>query len=350
MDDSLLLLGVTIGLGFAAGLNLYAVVLVLGLGAHLGLVHLPISLEGLAPLGHPSVVLLAGACYAAQFLADKVRWLDSGWDVVHGVIRPLGAVAVALAVVGPIGSATEIAAVALAGVIAAATHAAKSGVRLVANSVPEPLSNIALSLVEDALAIGGTWLAVHHPAVAGPAVALAVAGLLARAPSLARVAAVQAWAVIGLLRGALGGAPRDQRVDLPVSHAPLLAAGSPIDFAIRCAAGGGFGMRRHDMGFLCLAGGELLFVTRQGHRLRGFPIDLAELEEIRLRPGPALDRLTLRSGVAHAHFLVFKDAGPALEWAVRRLGRARAEMRARTPVELRPASVRFARRVRRHVA
>ena len=147
--EILSVLALAIGFGFAAGINLYAAVLTVGLGAHLGLVQLPVQLDGLAALAHPSIVLLAATGCLAQFLADKVRWLDSGWDVVHAVIRPAGATLIALALVGEADSAFDAVAIGLAAAAAAATHAAKAGLRLVVNSVPEPLSNVAVSLVEE---------------------------------------------------------------------------------------------------------------------------------------------------------------------------------------------------------
>src|SRR5262245_42379650 len=207
--EILALLGVTVGLGFAAGINLYAAVLTIGLGAHLGLVQLPAQLDGLSALGHPSVLLLAGAFSLAQFLADKVRWLDSGWDVVHAAIRPAGAMLLALAVVAPVDSALEAVLIALGGAAAACAHAAKAGLRLAINSIPEPLSNVGVSLVEDGLVVIGTWIAVHHPTTALPAVgALSlVAGALA--PWLVRVARVESWALAALLRNWFARAERE---------------------------------------------------------------------------------------------------------------------------------------------
>jgi len=330
--ESLSVLALAIGLGFAAGINLYAAVLTVGLGAHLGLVQLPAQLDGLAVLAHPSIALLAATGWLAQFLADKVRWLDSGWDVVHGAIRPAGAALIALALVGEVGSAFAAVAIALAAAAAVATHAAKAGLRLVVNSIPEPLSNIAVSLVEDGVVVVGTWLAVHHPLGAIPVVLVVGLGLGALAPSLARVAGVEATALLALVRSWLAPCAQEPAAELPRSHAGLLpppvAGAADTRFALRCASGGGTGTRRHDLGFLCMGGGELLFVTRQGGRVRGFPIDLSRLEEIRYRSGPALNRLTLRAGVSHAHFLVFKDGAARLDEAVHRLRRAHASARA----------------------
>jgi hypothetical protein len=331
--ESLSALALVIGLGFAAGINLYAVVLTVGLGAHLGLVQLPVQLDALAVLGHPSIVLLAATGWLVQFLADKVRWLDSGWDVVHCAIRPAGAVLIAVALVGEIDSVFGATAIGLAAAAAVATHAAKAGLRLVVNSIPEPLSNIAVSLVEDGVVVVGTWLAVHHPLGAIPGVLVLGLGLGALAPSLARVAGVEASALLALLRSWLAPGAQEPAAEPPRSYAGLLPppvadAAADTRFALRCASGGGTGTRRHDLGFLCMGGGEVLFVARQGGRVRGFPIDLSRMDEIHYRPGPALDRLTLRAGVSHAHFLVLKDRAARLDEAVHRLRGAHAAARA----------------------
>src|SRR5262249_39558038 len=83
MMETVALLGTTMGLGFVAGINLYATVLAIGLGVQLGLITLPSHLAGLAVLGHPLVVVAAGLCYTVEFFADKVPWVDSVWDVIH---------------------------------------------------------------------------------------------------------------------------------------------------------------------------------------------------------------------------------------------------------------------------
>src|SRR5262245_37984591 len=143
------LLGTAMGLGFVSGINLYATVLAVGWGINLGLIRLAPDLAGLAVLGHPLVLTVAGLCYTVEFFADKIPWLDTTWDALHTFIRPLGAALVASAALGQVDPALQLAAVLLAGAAALSTHATKAGVRLVANASPEPFSNIALSLFED---------------------------------------------------------------------------------------------------------------------------------------------------------------------------------------------------------
>src|SRR5215210_2138927 len=159
------LLGSTMGLGFVSGLNLYAAVLTVGLGIRLGLIHPHAGLSHLEVLTNPYVLGTAGVLYAIEFIADKVPWVDSLWDSVHTLIRPLGAAALGATAMGPMDPATRSMVMLLAGGVALSSHSTKAGTRLAANHSPEPFSNIALSLLEDGLAVVGTWLAVSHPYV-----------------------------------------------------------------------------------------------------------------------------------------------------------------------------------------
>jgi hypothetical protein len=149
-------------LAWASGLRLYLVAFALGLAGHFGWVALP---PGLEVLQHPYVIAAAGFMLAVEFLADKVPWLDSFWDQAHTFIRiPAGAL-LAAGATGDTVNAVTIAAGLLGGTITAGTHFAKAGSRLAVNASPEPFTNWAASFTEDALVLGGTWLAIAHPAV-----------------------------------------------------------------------------------------------------------------------------------------------------------------------------------------
>jgi hypothetical protein len=143
-----------------AGINLYATVLVLGLAARLDWVELPGYLD---PLASNWVIGGAAALYLLEFLADKIPWVDSLWDAVHTLVRPIGAAIVALAALGPASPGMEALAVLLGGAIGASTHAAKAGTRLVVNVSPEPASNIMVSLAEDGFVVGLVLLLLTHP-------------------------------------------------------------------------------------------------------------------------------------------------------------------------------------------
>lgn len=149
-------------LAWASGLRLYLVVFMLGLAAHFQYIELP---PGLHVLAHPYVIGAAGFMLAAEFLADKVPGFDTVWDAIHTFIRiPAGAL-LAAGATGADVNAFTVAAGLLGGAITAGTHFAKTGTRAALNTSPEPFSNWGASFTEDAMVVGGTWLAFAHPAI-----------------------------------------------------------------------------------------------------------------------------------------------------------------------------------------
>ena len=149
-------------LAWGAGLRLYLVVFALGLAGSLGWLPLP---EHLGLLASPIVIGAAGFMALVELFADKLPWLDSLWDGLQTFIRIPAGAALAAGVFGDAGMATAFAAALLGGSVTAATHFSKAGARAAANTSPEPFSNVGLSLAEDAMVIGGSWLAVAYPAV-----------------------------------------------------------------------------------------------------------------------------------------------------------------------------------------
>lgn len=149
-------------LAWASGLRLYLVVFMLGLAAHFQYIELP---PGLHVLAHPYVIGAAGFMLAAEFLADKVPGFDTVWDAIHTFIRiPAGAL-LAAGATGDDVNAFTVAAGLVGGAITAGTHFAKTGTRAALNTSPEPFSNWGASFTEDAMVVGGTWLAFAHPAI-----------------------------------------------------------------------------------------------------------------------------------------------------------------------------------------
>jgi len=151
-------------LGWASGMRLYLVLFLIGLVDRSGWLPIP---GGLHVLAHPLVMAASGVMVAIEFLADKIPFVDSVWDAVHTFIRvPAGAL-LAAQTFGAFdpqgGSAATLAVAILGGSLAAGAHLAKSGTRALANTSPEPFSNVGLSLGEDLLVPGGLALAVLHP-------------------------------------------------------------------------------------------------------------------------------------------------------------------------------------------
>ena len=155
-------LALTMGASWASGINLYAALLVLGLGGATGNIDLPPDLE---VLQNPLVLGAAGLMYCVEFFADKTPVVDSGWDSIHTFVRiPAGAL-LAAGAVGEVNVALEVAAAIVGGTVAASTHATKAGTRLAINTSPEPVTNWVASITEDVLVIAGLWTALNHPTV-----------------------------------------------------------------------------------------------------------------------------------------------------------------------------------------
>jgi Domain of unknown function (DUF4126) len=155
-------LGLAMGAAWTSGINLYATVAALGIAQAAGLVQLPPGLEVLA---NPAVIAIAVVMYFVEFFADKVPYVDSGWDAVHTFIRvPAGALLAARAL-GPANPALEVVAALAGGSVALAAHGTKATARLAINASPEPFTNWVASIAEDIVAFAGIWAAFQHPYV-----------------------------------------------------------------------------------------------------------------------------------------------------------------------------------------
>lgn len=160
------MVGVAASLSFLAGWRLYACVAAAGLAMRFGLLELPQQIQALDALANPWVIGVAGLAAIAELVADKVMWFDSLWDGAHTFIRPLGGALLALAVVDAHDPAWQVIVFLLGGGAALLSHGAKASARAAVNTSPEPISNIAVSTVEDVVTAGGLWLALSQPAIA----------------------------------------------------------------------------------------------------------------------------------------------------------------------------------------
>lgn len=163
--------GLLAGTGWASGVNLYAVVALLGVVGRTGLADVPVVLT------RTDVLAVAVLLYAIEFVVDKIPWLDSAWDALHTVVRPVGAAALGAVLAGDIETVGEVTAALSSGSLALASHAVKATTRAAINTSPEPVSNGLVSLGEDGLVAGVVVLAVTNPVLALVAVAvLLIAG------------------------------------------------------------------------------------------------------------------------------------------------------------------------------
>ncbi len=193
--DQLKLLGVALGLACLAGVNLYLTVFVTGLAIHFHWIVLGPQYESLALLGHPVFIWVSGTLYVLEFLADKIPWIDSAWDTVHTIIRPIGGALLAIRVLGETTPAFDIAVALAAGGASLVTHFAKASTRLVANTSPEPFSNIGLSLGEDVAVLGGLALIHYNPLYALGVFVLLLSIILYFAPKIFRAVRVKLWLI-----------------------------------------------------------------------------------------------------------------------------------------------------------
>jgi len=159
----LVTLGRTLGFSFAAGVNLYATVAILGLAARYSWVELPPQFR---VFDNNLVIGVAIVLYVVEFFADKIPYIDTLWDLIHTAIRPVGGALIAVATLGHASPGVEGLVALLGGAVAAGSHLTKTSTRAVANASPEPISNWLLSFGEDLFVVGLGYLALRHPVVA----------------------------------------------------------------------------------------------------------------------------------------------------------------------------------------
>ena len=172
-----------IAASFAAGLNLYATVLTLGVLARTRWVALP---PGLESLGHTWVLVACGILFAVEFVADKIPALDLVWNALHTFVRIPVAALLAYHASSQLSPGMQLLATTLGAGVALAAHGSKTALRAAVTPSPEPLSNIALSTSEDAAAIGLTWFAAHHPILAATTAILFLGAAILAARALFR--------------------------------------------------------------------------------------------------------------------------------------------------------------------
>lgn len=339
------LLGSATGLGLVSGMNLYATVLTVGLGIRLDLIHLRPELHQLEILANPYILFVAGAIFLVQFMADKVKWIDSLWDAVHTLVRPVGAALIGATAVGDASPESVIVAL-LCGGVALSGHSTKAGLRLIANHSPEPFSNVALSLIEDGLVVGGTWLSLQYPNLMLVIVVVFMAGFLWFAPKAFRLMRVETVAILSIFKklfftvkhylffrrrssanvgakidSTIGGSSSSiltgtmsaQRLndEMPVNY--LYYAKDRLGLAgkqpcIKCVAGKGVRGLRHSIGYLNFTKDQIIFVSRRLFRFRSYTIRSNSIDHLHFKKHLLLDRLSLRVEKKPHVFYFFKDA------------------------------------------
>lgn len=281
--DQLKLLGVGLGLACLAGLNLYLTVFVTGLAIHFHWIALDPAYQSLALLGDPIILWISGTLYVLEFFADKIPWVDSAWDTVHTIIRPIGGALLAIRVLGQTAPVFDLAIALAAGGASLVTHSAKASTRLVANTSPEPFSNIGLSLLEDGIVIGGLALIHYNPALALGIFVLLLSIVIYFAPKIFRAVRVKIWLVWKKLNGPAGDAVEETLPStLPSRYASAFARenllGETIAWAVPCICKRMRGVPANASGLLAGLNEEpakLLFFVRGGWRSRAQTLNIS---------------------------------------------------------------------------
>jgi len=146
-----------------AGWRLYLVTFAVGLAMKFGWVALPDQLRALDVLANNWLIAIAGIGTLAEFFADKIAWVDSAWDAIHSVVRPVGGALLSLAIIDGGDPTWQVGSLLLGGGAALVAHAGKAGARTLVNASPEPVSNIVVSTGEDVATVGLLGLAIANP-------------------------------------------------------------------------------------------------------------------------------------------------------------------------------------------
>jgi Domain of unknown function (DUF4126) len=272
--ERLNLLAVALGLAALAGINLYLTVFVTGLAIHFHWIALAPDYQSLAVLGNPWIITIAGILYFLEFFADKIPWIDSIWDAVHTVIRPIGGALLGIQVLGHPSPAYTVIVALLAGGTSLVSHTAKTATRLASNTSPEPFSNIALSLGEDVAVLGGLFLIHHNPVIAFSIFAVAIVAFFYFASRILRAMKAKIWLAWRKLNGPANfNLPPTLPLVLPSRLIDIFnehnVRGETTAWAVPCISGRSRGIPGNLFGALAAINEEprrLVFVARKGRR------------------------------------------------------------------------------------
>lgn len=253
--ETLQLLGVALGLSALAGINLYLTVFATGFAIHQGWIALASQHHQLAILGDPWIWGIAGALYIIEFVADKVPWVDSAWDAVHTVIRPVGGAFLAVKALGTPDPMFDILIALLAGGVSLTTHATKAGTRLLVNTSPEPFSNVMTSIGEDVLVLGGLAMINWNPGVAFVVFFAIIVTLLWMAPKIYRAFRATLWMFWKKLQSPATDKTKVELLtklpsDADLSLAKLTTLSETVEWAAFCLSGRGVRAGSNRFGYL----------------------------------------------------------------------------------------------------
>ena len=326
--DILQQLGTALGIGLLSGIRLYLTILGLGAAIRFHWIALESSQSGLAILADWRVMTVAGIACAIEFVADKVPWVDSMWDSLHTFIRPVGAIILGARAFMHADPAVQAILAILCGGLAFSGHSAKAAARLAVNHSPEPFSNIALSLAGDAAVPIATWTAFHFPLLTLGFVVVFVLVFGWLAPRAVRAIRLEMTALAAAFGRWFGGSDRGQAPSfgpgttlprefqdvlrpLPENVLSVLRAkgGEPrFEMGVRAAATKSILGLNQSIGYLCVTGDELVFITKRLLRDKTWNVRLEDISQATWSGGVFLDKLYLTTPGGEVKFDILKAA------------------------------------------
>src|ERR1700757_442371 len=280
-------LSVALGLAALSGYSLYLTVFSTGLAIHFGWVHLAPRFESLSVLGDPAILIVSGILFTLEFFADKIPWVDSVWDAVHTVIRPVGGAFLAARALGHTSPVFEVIVALLGGAMSFASHSLKSSTRLVVNGSPEPFSNIAVSAGENVMVVSAVALLWHYPIAVFSFFAVLFALTIYFLPRIWRSISIRVWFITRKLNQKSSSEVVDKLPDkLPARSEAMFRRLTPatttVAWAVPCVSGKGKFLEPNRFGYLVATNEEpskVYFITKT---MIGSASKMLEIEQFKV--------------------------------------------------------------------
>jgi hypothetical protein len=252
--DVLQTLAVALGLAALSGYSLYLTVFLTGLAVHFDWIHLAPQYASLQVLADPVVIIVSGILFVIEFFVDKIPWLDSLWDAIHTVIRPIGGALLAIQALGHPGPVFNVIVGLVAGAVTFTSHSVKTGTRLVVNQSPEPFSNVAVSLAENVMVGAMFALLWSHPLVAQGILLVLFSVAFYFLPRIWRTIRMRIWFIRQKMKQPARRTAVELLANLPGPYErwfhKLLEPRQTVRWAVPCITGKGRLIPRDQFGYL----------------------------------------------------------------------------------------------------
>lgn len=309
--ETLMLLTKIFGISFTSGINLYATVALVGLAVRLNFIgNLP---EQLTVLGHDYVIGTALVLYICEFFADKIPAFDSFWDSFHTFIRPFAAAMLALLAAGESPLWVKIVAMLIAGSVALTSHSAKAGIRLVANTSPEPFSNSILSIAEDIGVFVLVMLIITHPYIAAVIIFILLTLIIWQGPKLI---AFMMFSIKVIGTRILSFIPTKEYVNVEIIPDKfnqyldsILNESEKVYLTVQTV----FKAEKKGPGFIVVCSDRVLILYKNWFKVRHLEYKTAEINRMTFKRGLMIDTVTFSVDGKLKRITLFKDNSRNIE-------------------------------------